>query len=154
MGRPTELIIGPTELDLGPQKNRRFKASRFGAFWWVRIGKMILVDVKSRTIFLVPSFRRFIFFHTKKLGGFWCFFRCCCFFGWFPWKTRGFPAGFSDTDAEEVILGTVSLGPPDPRIASDAFLVPFGVAFQGGTWTSQSLNDGGLIRPESWDFVH
>ena len=29
---------------------------------------MILVDVKSRTIFLVPSFRRFIFFHAKKTG--------------------------------------------------------------------------------------
>ena len=37
-------------------------------------------------------------------------------------KHGGFPAGFSETDDEEVILGTVSLGPPDPRIASDAFL--------------------------------
>lgn len=38
-------------------------------------------------------------------------------------KTLGFfPRIFVD---EQVILGTVSLGPPDPRIASDAFLVHF-----------------------------
>lgn len=51
---------------------------------------MILVDVKSRTIFLVPSFRRFIFFHTKKLGGFWRFW-LLLFFWLVPLKNTGIP---------------------------------------------------------------
>ena len=65
MGRPTALMIGPTELDLGPPKKTDISKSRFGAFWWVRIGTMILVDVKNRTKLGFQVSEGLVFSHQK-----------------------------------------------------------------------------------------
>lgn len=65
MGRPTALMIGPTELDLGPPKKTDISKSRFGAFWWVRIGTMVLVDVKNRTKLGFQVSEGLVFSHQK-----------------------------------------------------------------------------------------
>lgn len=159
MGRPTELIVGPTELDLGPQKNRRFKES----IWSILVGQNWKNDIswcKKSNNFFGSKFPKVYIFSHKKTGWVLTFLVVVVFLVGSLEKHGDSPLDFRTPMIDQVILGTVSLGPPDPRIASDAFLVPFGFValalwrfgasewcltgpvsgwcFWGGTWTSQS----------------
>jgi len=121
MGRPTELIVGPTELDLGPQKNRRFKES----IWSILVGQNWKNDIswcKKSNNFFGSKFPKVYIFSHKKTGWVLTFLVVVVFLVGSLEKHGDSPLDFRTPMIDQVILGTVSLGPPDPRIASDAFL--------------------------------